>query len=324
MKSSSISYRVADFLRQYPPFDVMSEPDLLVLASTGRVRFYESDETVLRAGGKRSPFIFVVQQGSLRQFLETDGNRVLQDILGEGDLIGLGVLLESSRYLHTIVTGSDVILYTIRSDEFLRVVRQYPAAVRYLSSWFTVKRNFPAALVENSSFAESGFFKTPASHADCPDSGTSPMLPAVPAAVGIASGRPIREGVALMKSRDTYCVCVVDDGIFRGVVSMNDLRDVVVDGNGALDAPLGKVMTAAVPSMPDGLPASSYLLKMLETGASMKARNGRRDNGPARSHPRRPDGRGPARHAAQTRGHHSRHTASIRTRSPAGPDAIET
>lgn len=269
MRSAGIRYRVADFLHRHPPFDVMSEQDLLTLASTGRVRFYESDETVCRSGAGRTPYIYVVQQGALRQFTETDGTRILQDILGEGDLIGLGVLLEASHYLHTVVTDSDVVLYTIRADEFLRTVRRYPAAVGYLSSWFTMKRNFPATLIENSPF--SGTLTGSKPPEDCLESGKLDPLAALPPAPGISPDRTIREAVETMQSRDTHHVCIIDEGALRGVLSMNDLRDLVTRGDGALDVRIESIAVAELPSMPHGLPPSEYLLRMLERGAPMVA-----------------------------------------------------
>ena len=53
MKSSSIRFRVADFLKQHAPFDVVSEQDLLDLAMGGRVKFHESDEIIFQQGAQR-------------------------------------------------------------------------------------------------------------------------------------------------------------------------------------------------------------------------------------------------------------------------------
>ncbi len=36
MQTAAIGYRVADFLKQHPPFNSVEEPDLLTLVSRGR------------------------------------------------------------------------------------------------------------------------------------------------------------------------------------------------------------------------------------------------------------------------------------------------
>ena len=44
LRSSSSYYRVADFLKEFPPFSFVGDEDLLRLAGTGRVKFHEADE----------------------------------------------------------------------------------------------------------------------------------------------------------------------------------------------------------------------------------------------------------------------------------------
>jgi signal-transduction protein with cAMP-binding, CBS, and nucleotidyltransferase domain len=48
--TSAISYRVADFLKQHPPFNAIADQDLVALAAHGRVRFYEANEFILWQG----------------------------------------------------------------------------------------------------------------------------------------------------------------------------------------------------------------------------------------------------------------------------------
>ncbi len=50
MRASTISYRVADFLKQHPPFDVLDEAVLLDLASHGRVKMHECGERLVWEG----------------------------------------------------------------------------------------------------------------------------------------------------------------------------------------------------------------------------------------------------------------------------------
>ena len=63
MRTSTIAYRVADFLRSHAPFQYTPESDLLDLARSGRVKFYEADEYIFREEEVRKPWIYVIQQG---------------------------------------------------------------------------------------------------------------------------------------------------------------------------------------------------------------------------------------------------------------------
>ena len=55
MNTSVIRYRVADFLKQYAPFDTLAEEDLLALASNGRVKFHEAGEQIYAQGQAKTP-----------------------------------------------------------------------------------------------------------------------------------------------------------------------------------------------------------------------------------------------------------------------------
>ena len=65
MDTSAIAYRVADFLKQYPPFESIDDADLRELAAGGRVRFFEPNEFILWQGEPHKPYVFVIQQGTV-------------------------------------------------------------------------------------------------------------------------------------------------------------------------------------------------------------------------------------------------------------------
>ena len=139
MKSSTIRYRVADFLRQHPPFNEIPEADLLDLVVKGRVKFHESDEYIFRQGSKRSPYLYVIQQGAVRLVEQSGDRELLRDLRGEGDLVGLGQLLGEPLYLNSAMSVGDVMLYAIPSDAFLSLVKSHPKSARFLAAYFSVK-----------------------------------------------------------------------------------------------------------------------------------------------------------------------------------------
>src|SRR5262245_23243498 len=71
LKTSVIRYRVADFLREHPPFDVFSLEDLLAFSGTGRVIFHEDDIQLFQKGQRRDSLLWVIQQGSIELLDET-------------------------------------------------------------------------------------------------------------------------------------------------------------------------------------------------------------------------------------------------------------
>jgi CBS domain-containing protein len=131
MKTSVIRYRVADFLKQYPPFNELSAEDLLSLAASGRVVFHESDEYIFRKNQPKTSSICVIQQGSVEIIDDTPHGDQLRDLLGEGDLLGIET---GSIFRNSAKTTSDVILYTIDADQFAQLASRNSRVSSYLAA----------------------------------------------------------------------------------------------------------------------------------------------------------------------------------------------
>jgi len=134
LDTSEISYRVADFLKQYAPFQVAELSDLLAMAAHGRVRFFERNEYILWQGEPHRPQIFVIQQGTVSLWDEANGRSQLCDIRGAGDMLGLDRYTGARSCPHTARSESDVVLYAFPADDFEASVLRHPEAVQYVKA----------------------------------------------------------------------------------------------------------------------------------------------------------------------------------------------
>ncbi len=138
MDTSAISYRVADFLKQHPPFHAIDEADLLALSANGRVRFYEANEFILWQGEPHKLYVFVIQQGTVSLWDETSGQAELRDVRGTGDLLAVEKFYGARSCLYTARSTSDVVLYGFQADDFEAFVLKYPYARQYVAGLGTV------------------------------------------------------------------------------------------------------------------------------------------------------------------------------------------
>jgi len=134
METSAISYRVADFLKQHPPFHAIDEADLLALAANGRVRFYEANEFILWQGEPHKLYVFVIQQGTVSLWDESSGRAELRDVRGAGDLLAVEQFYGARSCLYTARSTSDVVLYGFQADDFEAFVLKYPYARQYVAA----------------------------------------------------------------------------------------------------------------------------------------------------------------------------------------------
>ena len=135
MQTAAISYRVADFLKQHPPFNSIEEQDLLDLVARGRVKFHEGDEFLCWQKSSYSPFLFVIQQGSVSLWEEAGGKELLRDIRGPGDMIGIERYLGSPSYPYSAKANGDVVVYALPAADFEPLLAKYPQAERYVDAY---------------------------------------------------------------------------------------------------------------------------------------------------------------------------------------------
>ena len=263
MRSSSIYYRVADFLKGFPPFSFIGEEDLLRLAGSGRVKFHESGEYVYWQGSKPGRFIFVIQQGTLKLVDESRQAEALQDVLGEGDIIGAEGLAGKSEYQYSAKTTSDVIIYALPATEFEELGEKYPKFARYIESHFSVA---PADTTGKSTDGGLQGARLPI------DFLASRMLTC-------DGDTPLEEAVELMTRQGRDTIVVTNEGVPAGYLNDTSFRRLVTGDVGeaaslsAVMAPgvaavTANAMAAPLPLLPDTLPPHSYAMEMLRGGCS--------------------------------------------------------
>jgi CBS domain-containing protein len=145
VETAGISYRVADFLKDHPPFNAVSDADLLALTAHGRVRFHEPNEFILWKGEPHRPFILVVQQGTVSLWEETADRAELRDVRGPGDMLGLERYNGARTCLYSARAESDVVVYAFADHDFETHVLKYPHAAQYVAAESEVSADYQTA-----------------------------------------------------------------------------------------------------------------------------------------------------------------------------------
>jgi CBS domain-containing protein len=257
MKTSSISLRVADFLKQYPPFEFLGLQDLVQLAGTGRVKFHEEGEHVFDEGEPRGRHFYVIQQGTVNLYTRSaKGGEDLVDVRVEGDLLGIFWLMGEQPYRYTAITASDTLLYALPFEDFLPLVARYPAATRYLVDYFS---EMPVGKGEDADgsahgsgqglwLQKAGIHQTfePEDFLTC------------------APGEQVKE-VAKKLSRHHQQAAVVTNpqSCPIGIVTEADLCRRVATGQISPEAPVESLMTSPVRTVGPDLDTGQLLLRML-------------------------------------------------------------
>ena len=253
--TSAISYRVADFLKQHPPFQAIDEADLVRLAAHGRVRFHEAGQFILWQGEPHKLYVFVIQQGTVSLSDETDGREVLHDVRGPGDMLGVERFTGARHCLHSARSLSDVVLYGFPESEFDELVLKYPSARRFVEAYDSVGADLEwarEARAPHEVFLNDVVGETPLERCGAQAS--------------------IRDVAALMLATGAEAIAVVDDGQrSEGVVTVDAVLAWVAGGAGRADEPITGLVRQVTPVVGAAASVTDAVLAMGDAGSDVLA-----------------------------------------------------
>ncbi|WP_221032656.1 DUF294 nucleotidyltransferase-like domain-containing protein [Actomonas aquatica] len=258
MKTSSISLRVADFLQKYPPFQYLSQAELLRLAQGGRVKFHEADEIIFSAGEERGRYVRVIQRGTVNLYSPNDAGEELIDVRVEGDLVGLEWESPDVAYRATARVAQESILYALPADTFMELCRGNAEASAFLSSYFTIKDEAQRAVTRTETLTLDESAASWLTHSDALAQRASNRL------LLAAPEEPIRQVAARIAPGMQEGVVVIDEEARPiGVLTEADLSSRVATGEVSPDAPVTAIMTSPVVTVAPGTTAGDVVMVMM-------------------------------------------------------------
>ena len=93
---NTISVRVADFLKNYPPFNELRSKDLEVLSQEIKIIYKVKDAIIFSEDEKAHEHFYVVHKGAVA--LLKKPNESMVDLCDEGDIFGLRPLMANEDY----------------------------------------------------------------------------------------------------------------------------------------------------------------------------------------------------------------------------------
>jgi CBS domain-containing protein len=252
VQTAAISYRVADFLKQHPPFNSIDGQDLLDLVARGRVKFHEGDEFLCWQKSSYSPFLFVIQQGSVSLWEEAGGKELLRDIRGPGDMIGIERYLGSPSYPYSAKANGDVVVYALPAADFEPLLAKYPQAERYVDAYAAAGAVYRDATRNG---VHQRFVVELARH---------------PEPLSCGPDFTVAEAARTMRTAHSDAIAVMQDETLLGILTTTDVLGWVADGGSAAQA-VKDVMGAIPPAVAPQTLVSDCVLTMSRSTSSVLA-----------------------------------------------------
>ncbi|MDT8415733.1 MAG: DUF294 nucleotidyltransferase-like domain-containing protein [Flavobacteriaceae bacterium] len=254
MASHSLALRIFDFLKNYPPFNMLTQGELLTVCENIQVSYFDTKDVIFNEGENPENLFYVVAEGAVALYRYIDQAETLIDICDEGDAFGLRPLINHEKYLLTAKAIEECILYGVSIDLFKDIYDKNPKVSNYLISCFAsyhhnleigtseVLKNSTPENYDYLDLKEVNIMKKPA---QCPPD------------------KNIMEAAALMTRKKTGCLVVVKSGLPLGIITDRDIRSKVATGKFEATCKVSDIMSSPVKTFSQNISIVEAQMAML-------------------------------------------------------------
>ncbi len=86
---NTIANRVADFLKRFPPFDLLTKDQILKIAKQVKIKYVEKSEIIYAQNDALHDHFYLINKGAVSLKKEVDGLMRTIDKFDDGDVFGL-------------------------------------------------------------------------------------------------------------------------------------------------------------------------------------------------------------------------------------------
>ena len=256
---NTISQRVADFLKNFPPFSFLKQRDLEIISEQITIIYKEKDSVVFAVNEDTHDSFYVVHKGAvaLRADLQSD----IMDMCDEGDIFGLRPLIANENYKMEARTHEETILYAIPISVFRPYALENKTVGNFLIESFASNTLNP--------FSKSHSRKL---YGDEIEADTKLLdLQEVKYSKKIISCWPsttAKEVAKIMIDKNVGAILVVEETLPIGIITDKDLRNKIVTGEYPITTPASEIMTAPVITYPTKMTITQAQMAMMKSDIS--------------------------------------------------------
>ncbi|MCK7591161.1 DUF294 nucleotidyltransferase-like domain-containing protein [Subsaxibacter sp. CAU 1640] len=255
---NTIAERIADFLKNFPPFDRIDKADVLCISKEVSVYYFEKGKTVYAAGDQLQDKFYIIHKGAVILQKEVLSKSETVDHFDEGDVFGLRPLFAKENYNTSAITEEESILYGIPLSVFKPLIAQNKEIVSFLIESFASNTENPFSKeLDNNVFQSDVNFGNKELYELQPVIYTKKVKTASPET-------SIKAIAMLMRKHHIGCVVIESNMIPLGIITNKDLRNKVITGEHGIDEKASEIMSSPVLCYPSNVSMSQAQIAMLK------------------------------------------------------------
>jgi CBS domain-containing protein len=260
--TNAISQRVADFLKEYEPFNYLSFDDLIKIANTIRVINLEKHKSLFQINDVLHDSFYVVASGVIHLTVISDAEETLLNKCYAGDIFGLRPFFAKNNYQMTAKAREESIVYAIPIATFKPFVAQNSDVLNFLLESFAT--NTKGSLDKNYNLISDNVgYSDNQSDMLYFQSLTYNKTP-----LKIGTNTIIKDAAQLVTDNMLDSVLITEDSYPVGIVTDKDFRSKVATGRVAFSNTIDKIMASPVITVTENISVAEAQLIMLKYGVT--------------------------------------------------------
>ncbi|AWG21659.1 nucleotidyltransferase [Flavobacterium faecale] len=257
---NTIAERIYDFLKDYPPFNLISKATLMEVARNVEIQYFEKDAIIFHQDDVPHEHFYIINQGSVRLYRFVANEKQNLDICDEGDLFGLRPLIMNESYLMGAAANEEVILYGIPLRLFHDIITDYPKVSQFLIASFATNTRDPySAEHKGKLFANvASIRKSYNSFAEAQSAKYSKNP------VTCSSEITIQVACLFMAEAKVNSIIVAENNIPMGIITDKDILTKVGTGAFSILEKVSTIMTSPVITFPEKITVAEAQIAILK------------------------------------------------------------
>ena len=239
--NNTISLRIFDFLKNYPPFNILEKDQLETLSAQVQVMHFEENQFVFSQGDSPHEHFYVVKEGAIGLFRNLDDDEILVDICDEGDVYGLRPIVQHDQYRMDARANSESIVYAISVALLKEFITTNDKTNKYIIASFSTNLITNQLTDNNALFGNVESLQNKETTYSDIQKATFSTHP-----VTCHLSANIQEAAQLMADKKVGSIIIEENHRPIGIITDKDLRIKVATGKVAISLPVSEIMSAPV------------------------------------------------------------------------------
>lgn len=255
---NSIAENVANFLKDYKPFNYLTFEDLIKIASFVKVIQLDKKQKLFQINDALHDSFYVVNSGVIHLTVISDAEETLLNKCYAGDIFGLRPFFAKNNYQMTAKANDDTVLFAVPIDKVRPYVIKNADVLNFLLESFASNSNNPTDKFQNKLISDSvqvSEFQNDFSFIQTLSYNRTPLI--------VNQNQTIKEVAILMTDRLADNAFVSENGKIIGIVTDADFKQKVATGKHVTNAFINTIMTFPVITVTEKVSLAEAQLVML-------------------------------------------------------------